>query len=407
LVLGPVIYPLWKPIAPTNDAHTRAEVGSLKEALFSLNIAGAAVLGALTYILKNVSLEKPLNDSTYLSLRNMYRVIDFLAPQSQNPVATSAVRRQPPSSSEQLGTEVFVIVTWLGTAAAVALLLWSLRHTRIYGKILASADIAILLFSLPACYLFVGLLTWDWVYEPGVTNFFMQKLTFTAIVVEVLGLGVVLPFRTKSIPQSIAFLLASLHCTFWISVLWSETRVWLFPLYARDLILGVFLFSVLVSVYRRERKDVATNSRKGDWLVACIPLGIAGIVWSPAKNIELSNSRNLDSAMIELSRGPCFGSCPTYTVTVYGSGQVRYVGQNRHEQGQTKKSGTLPQEKFIEILHVLDRVRFMTLESRAFVWAFDTPTVGLRASVDGKEKLVASDSTFVGPQTGRQARFEL
>jgi len=141
-------------IAPASDASSTGE--HLHEVLFSLNVAGALFLGGLIYVLKNWASMKPLNDSTYLCLRDLYRVIDFLQLQSQNPVATSAVRRQFPSGPDQFGAEVFVIVTWLGMAAATALLLWLLRHTRIYRTLLGPAAFPILLFGAPVCYLFVS-----------------------------------------------------------------------------------------------------------------------------------------------------------------------------------------------------------------------------------------------------------
>ena len=30
---------------------------------------------------------------------------------------------------------------------------------------------------------------------------------------------------------------------------------------------------------------------------------------------------------IEMTRGPCFGTCPMYTVAVYGDGRIRFVGE--------------------------------------------------------------------------------
>jgi len=142
-----------------------------------------------------------------------------------------------------------------------------------------------------------------------------------------------------------------------------------------------------------------------NWDLPAAALVVAGLVWSPSRNIHLNHPRNLDSVTVELSRGPCFGSCPAYTVTVRGDGQVQYVGQRRLPGIQTKKSGTVGREKVVEILQVLDRVEFMTLEGHAFFWAFDTPTVGVRTSLDGKTKQVASDASFVGSPKGRQARF--
>jgi hypothetical protein len=140
-------------------------------------------------------------------------------------------------------------------------------------------------------------------------------------------------------------------------------------------------------------------------VLAGVALVVAGVVWRPARNIELNHPQNLDSVTVELSRGPCFGPCPTYTVTVHGDGQVQYVGQQGRSRIRTKKSGAVAREKVGEILQVLDQVEFTTLEGRAFFWAFDTPTVGVRTLVDGKTKQVASDDSFVGSPKGRQARF--
>jgi len=403
------------PIAPTNDVSSPIENRLLDEALFSLNIAGALFLGALVYVLKNWASMKPVNDSTYICLRSVYRVVDFLGLQSQNPVATNAVRRQFPSSSEQFGAEVLVIVTWLGITAAAALLLRVLTHTRICRTILPPSAVIILLFAAPVCFLYVSWLTWNWPSWPVATvgSFLTQSLPLAVFVIEAVCLGVILLFsRKKEMPRWIKILFVSIHCALWMAVLWSDTRIVLFPIYSRDLILLVLPVSVLAFMLRRKRMssrlNPTTESRKTvwNWVLAAVALVVAAMVWSPARNIELNHPRNLDSVTVELSRGPCFGSCPAYTVTVHGDGQVQYVGQQgRRSRIQTKKSGTVPREKVQEILQVLDRVEFMTLEGRAFFWAFDTPSVGVRASVDGKKKQVASDASFVGAPKGRQARF--
>ena len=396
-------------VVATSDASSPGENRLLDEALFSLNIAGALFLAAVVYVLKNWAAMKPANDSTYLCLRSMYRVIDFLRLQSHNPVATSVVRRQFPSASEQFGAEVFVIVTWSGIAAVAAPLLRLLSHTRIYRTILGPAAIAILLFAAPVCFLYVSWLTWNWPYQPVVTggSFLTQSLPLAVFVIEVICLAVLLLFfKRKEIPKWVTILFVSLHCAFWMSVLWSETPILLFPVYSRDLILLVFPCSALVYIFRRRRLSsrsvVATESRKmvWNWVLPAAALVVAGLVWSPSRNIHLNHPRNLDSVTVELSRGPRFGSCPAYTVTARGDGQVQYVGQQRLPGIQTKKSGTVGREKVVEILQVLDRVEFMTLEGRAFFWAFDTPTVGVRTSLDGKTKQVASDASFVGSPCG-------
>jgi hypothetical protein len=400
--------------APATDTTSRIENRPVDEVLLSLNIAGALFFAALVYVLKNWASMKPMNDSTYVFLRSLYRVVDFLGLQSQNPVATSAVRRQFPTRPEQLGAEVFVIVTWLGITAAAMLLLWLLRRTRVYCVIVRQAAMAILLFAAPVCYLCVSWNTWNWPYEPVVRagSFFTQSLPLAVFLIEIICLGsLLLFFNRKEMPQWVRVLLVSAHFIFWMIVLWSETRVLLFPIYARGLILLLLPASTLMYILRAKLfsrcSEKTTRSRKTTWTLASAASALvaAAVVWSPARNIELSHSQNLDLATVELSRGPCYGSCPAYTITVHADGQVRYVGLQGHSRTQTKKSGTIGKEKVAQILQVLDRVEFIALEGRAFTWAFDTPTIGVRTSVDGKTKQVASDAVFVGPPKGRQAQF--
>lgn len=400
------------PVSPTGDAASRIK-NSLSEVSLSVTIAGALFFGVLVYVLKNWASMKPTNDSTYLFLRSMYRVIDFLGLQSQSPVATSAVRRHLPSRSEQLGAEVFVFVTWLGITAAVALLLYLMRHTRFYRVILGRTAQTILLFAAPVLYLYVSSRTWNWSYDPVVRagSFFTQSFPLAVFLIEIACLGVLLFFfRRKEIPKPVNVLAISLHFVYWIIVLWSETQILLFPIYARGLILLLLPVSTLMCLLRKERlprdSEATTQSQKPTWplALAAAALVAAVMVWSPARNIQLSHSQNLDLATVELSRGPCFGSCPAYTITVHG-GQVEYVDQQGHSRIQTKKTGTIEREKVAQILQALDRVEFMTLEDRAFTWAFDTPTIGVRTSLDGRTKQVASDADFFGAPNGRQARF--
>ena len=44
-------------------------------------------------------------------------------------------------------------------------------------------------------------------------------------------------------------------------------------------------------------------------------------------------------------------------------------------------------------------------KGRAFFWALDTLSVGIRTSVDGKTRQVVSDGYFMGSPSGREARF--
>jgi len=262
------------------------------------------------------------------------------------------------------------------------------------------------------CYLYISWLTWNWPYEPVVRarSFFTESFPFGVFLTEMICLGLLLLFfryKRKSIPTWVKIPVFSLHYIFWMFVLWSETRVLLFPIYARGLILVLLPASALIYILRGERLVPSIQTRKAAWSWALRAglLVVTGAVWRPARNVELSHPQNLDSVTVELARGPCYGACPAYTVSVHGDGQVQYVSKQGFSRIQTKKSGTIERDKVAQILQLLDHTEFMTLEGRAFFWGFDSPSVGVRTSVDGKTKQVASDTHFVGSPKGRQAHF--
>lgn len=50
------------------------------------------------------------------------------------------------------------------------------------------------------------------------------------------------------------------------------------------------------------------------------------VAWIRTQNGWTPGARFDDSTSITLSRGPCYGTCPSYRVTVFGSGRVEYEG---------------------------------------------------------------------------------
>jgi hypothetical protein len=110
------------------------------------------------------------------------------------------------------------------------------------------------------------------------------------------------------------------------------------------------------------------------------------------------------SAVIVLSRGPCRGSCPAYTISIRGDGIVEYEG-HRFVKVTGKQTASLNSQDFANIMNRLDQVHFFTLEDRAFAWCFDTSSVSVTLSVDGKTKTIASDSGCSGAKSGVQDEF--
>jgi hypothetical protein len=89
---------------------------------------------------------------------------------------------------------------------------------------------------------------------------------------------------------------------------------------------------------------------------------------------------------------------------LHGSGLVEYFG-DRHVRVRGYQTATVSREQISQILRDLDRLRFFTIEDRAFRWCFDTPSVGVSVFIDGKTKRVVSDAACTGAESGIQARF--
>ena len=382
--------------------------------LLSLAVACALFIGGLVYVLKNGTMWTPVNDSTYVALRNAYRVVDFLHLRSVSPVQTNVLRRQPPSGMERLGIEIFILVTVLGITAAVSLPFSLLSYVRGSHVVAKRLTLAFLLFAAPVSYLTVSWLTGSWAqrepWNPPRGSFIRENLPFMTFIGEIACLCVLLLrlyFRRKVLPKWAVTLLISVHFAFWIFVFWRET-LWLFPIYSRDLVL--LLVPALPFVYMMQDRDRLVRARgrlKTRWALglAIVALISFAAVWVPTKTVSLSNPEDLSAVKIELSRGPCSGSSPQYTITVQGDGRVEYSGRQRHSRFDSRKVGKIEREKITQILQTLDQVKFMTLDDRAFSWGFDTPSVGVRIWEDGKTKQVVSDAGFVGSKIGRQSRF--
>jgi hypothetical protein len=120
---------------------------------------------------------------------------------------------------------------------------------------------------------------------------------------------------------------------------------------------------------------------------------------------------DLRASVIELSRGPCFGNCPVYTVTISGAGDVEFEGKewlfegNKRVEGDDKQVAKITAEEFASVIAALNRAHFSDLDDRAFSWCFDTPTVAVTVSNGAWTRRVASDSYCAGARSGVQARF--
>ena len=78
---------------------------------------------------------------------------------------------------------------------------------------------------------------------------------------------------------------------------------------------------------------------------------------------ESERSAPSPSDQIELTRGPCFGACPMYTVTVWGDGRVRFVG-NQFVEKTGEHSKTLDAARVAGLFALADSIRFFEMPAQ-------------------------------------------
>lgn len=379
--------------------------------LLSLNLGASFLSAGVVFVIKSASTN--INDSFYLALRSVYRVNDFLGLLSVNPVSTGALRREIPGRAEQLAAEITMLITGFALMACFLLFVHLLSSGRLSRQVLDFARLPILLFAGPAGFVLISYWTWDWpsfAHWGPVGNFYQNCVPFLLFITEFLCLSATVFRPNRRRAKWAITVFAIFHWAFWVYFPWKENQNTLFPMHAQNLMLILLPASTLLWVWREKPlthnlAELIYRHRKVLYALsgAAVVLGVA--VWHPARNVDMSHPRDWGTVEVALSRGPCFGPCAVYTMTVRGDGQVEYVGRERHSRIETRKSGRIGQEKILEILRDLDRAEFTTLDGRAFRWAFDTPSVGVRASVDGRTRVVVSDAYNERSSVGRQTRF--
>lgn len=78
----------------------------------------------------------------------------------------------------------------------------------------------------------------------------------------------------------------------------------------------------------------------------------------------------IEDVTITLDRGPCFGTCPVYSITVEGSGRVSYEG-TAHVTVVGSDTASIPAEQVALLVAEFDRVGYGQLADR---YAFGEPT---------------------------------
>jgi hypothetical protein len=94
------------------------------------------------------------------------------------------------------------------------------------------------------------------------------------------------------------------------------------------------------------------------------------------------------AVVISLERGPCFGTCPVYKVTLYGDGTVRYDGKD-HVRVMGSQTAVIAPDKVKELAEEIERSGFFSLrDSYTEVSVTDAPLVVVYVAIDGKKMQV-------------------
>jgi hypothetical protein len=389
-------------------------LGGLQEVLFSANVACALGYALALYVFRSSGSWPPHDDAGYYFLLGAARVSDLLHLGAVSAVSTDAVARRSSVIWNRFAIETAYLSILSCVASLVFLIVMGIRSAFPAGAVFRRISGVVALFAAPACCLLVLKLTWNWKIDFSQSPVpFQQSFFFSIFVGEVLGF-LVLYFigRKRAISPWTSGILLAFHFAFWGFVLFPDVL-----LYMRGIIAFYFFHLALWLVpsagaawlaYVRPSRDgsfaFAGDRTASSWTIvpAVLILAMSLAIWVPARNYPL-RPKDLNSVVVELSRGPCYGTCPAYTIAVHGNGSVEYVGKMFARRG--RQTGTVGSEEIERILQSLEQARFFALDDRAFSWCFDTSSVSVTVSFDGRSKRVVSDAGCTGAPSGVQGRF--
>jgi hypothetical protein len=389
---------------------------ALQEVMLCLNIACAVGYVLLAYIYKNYAQERAANDSTYYFIRSAFKINDLFHIKSLSSVNPDAVARQFQFRWNQVGYDLLALVTVLCVAALLLLFLRLASDSASHRKSLSRVAGLVSIFAAPLCYLYLAQFNPAWRIESFLfpALMFLRNPASIAAAVELFCVPIVLVlFRNHRMPRILLVIFVSVHCLFWALVPWPAVPLFLWVLYTPYLFVAILALSGIVWLLlsldtRPDQPEILVKRRAGKWTVgvALVAVVTMCLLWFPTASHSLIHPKNLDSLKIEMSRGPCFGDCIVYTLTILGDGHVVLVQQhNRHFPDRGPQEKSITSDQISQILESLDHADFFALEDRAFSWCFDAPSVGISVSLDGRTKRVVSDTYCTDSNTGVQARF--
>ena len=121
----------------------------------------------------------------------------------------------------------------------------------------------------------------------------------------------------------------------------------------------------------------------------CVPRPSGGADEPATPAAEVARA---DTTVVSLERGPCFGTCPVYRVTISGTGAVRFTG-TRHTAQSGEATDTIPLARLDSLLGELKGAGYLDFADAyepgtdtCGPTATDLPSATSAAVLDGTRK---------------------
>jgi uncharacterized protein DUF6438 len=126
-------------------------------------------------------------------------------------------------------------------------------------------------------------------------------------------------------------------------------------------------------------------------VIAGLAVGIALIIsfsllFGPVDSFP---PQSVENVVITLERTPCFGSCPDYSLTVYGNGTVIYDGRN-FVAVTGRQSSTISQDNVHELVTMFYAMGYFSIKDEYSAPVTDLPTTTTSIAIDGRYKHVVN-----------------
>ena len=117
------------------------------------------------------------------------------------------------------------------------------------------------------------------------------------------------------------------------------------------------------------------------------------IILSSCNTARMETDQSKAIPVIVYSKGPCFGQCPIYTLTIYNTGLAKFNGV-RFTEKNGKYEKQMDSKYYNELIKIFKENRFWRFNDDYGMELVDAATITISYSENGKTKTVKGKSKF-------------